>query len=168
MGRKSKYTKKKGGASNTSSALSLSSIEPFISSNEASSGLESSESRKINKAKSRRRLRRGKSLYTGKKPFPSPPWAFRQEKKTVSPSAPPASEILPQLPDGWEEKRTEKGKPYYIDHNWGVTQWERPIPDTFLPGGRYAEMPEKLKKIRAKPGEGRFAARKTCMDNYEK
>jgi hypothetical protein len=30
------------------------------------------------------------------------------------------------LPPGWEEKRTPKGKVYYVDHNTRTTTWDRP------------------------------------------
>jgi hypothetical protein len=30
------------------------------------------------------------------------------------------------LPPGWEERRTPKGKIYYVDHNTRTTTWERP------------------------------------------
>ena len=37
-------------------------------------------------------------------------------------------EGAPPLPNGWEEKRTEQGRTYYIDHNTETTSWDRPPP----------------------------------------
>lgn len=31
-----------------------------------------------------------------------------------------------QLPEGWEERRTPNGRPYYVNHNTRSTQWIRP------------------------------------------
>ena len=35
-------------------------------------------------------------------------------------------EALEPLPPGWEEKMTESGRKYYINHTTRTTQWERP------------------------------------------
>ena len=37
------------------------------------------------------------------------------------------------LPEGWEEKETDNGRVYYLDHVNKRTQWERPALD--LPEG---------------------------------
>ena len=31
-----------------------------------------------------------------------------------------------ELPEGWEERRTSSGRPYYVNHGRRTTQWERP------------------------------------------
>ncbi|XP_059470031.1 E3 ubiquitin-protein ligase SMURF2 [Neocloeon triangulifer] len=31
------------------------------------------------------------------------------------------------LPDGWEERRTQNGRLYYVNHNTRTTQWSRPL-----------------------------------------
>ena len=31
------------------------------------------------------------------------------------------------LPDGWEERHTEGGETFYVDHVNQKTQWEKPI-----------------------------------------
>ena len=31
------------------------------------------------------------------------------------------------LPEGWEERRTAGGRPYYVNHHTRTTQWERPL-----------------------------------------
>lgn len=56
----------------------------------------------------------------------------------VSPSAPgldsPTAVVggeLPPLPPGWEERVTEDGYTFYVDHDTKTTSWDRP-----LPGGR--------------------------------
>ena len=36
-----------------------------------------------------------------------------------------------QLPTGWKEVATEDGKPYYYNAATGVTQWQRPMDETF-------------------------------------
>ena len=30
------------------------------------------------------------------------------------------------LPEGWEERRTASGRPYYVNHCTKTTQWEKP------------------------------------------
>lgn len=32
----------------------------------------------------------------------------------------------PPLPDGWEERRTENGRLYYVNHRTKTTQWVKP------------------------------------------
>ncbi len=36
-----------------------------------------------------------------------------------------------QLPYGWEERKTEDGKTYYVDHNTQTTYWTRPGQNTY-------------------------------------
>ena len=36
------------------------------------------------------------------------------------------TEALEPLPPGWEEKTTENGRKYYINHTTRSTQWHRP------------------------------------------
>ncbi|KAL8702438.1 MAG: hypothetical protein Q9201_004389 [Fulgogasparrea decipioides] len=36
------------------------------------------------------------------------------------------------LPEGWEEKTTPGGKPYYLDHNTKTTSWEPPSASTVV------------------------------------
>ena len=31
------------------------------------------------------------------------------------------------LPDGWEERKTDDGEIYYVDHENQKTQWEKPL-----------------------------------------
>ena len=38
-------------------------------------------------------------------------------------SAPPVQQ---RLPDGWERRFTDDGRPYYAHHETRTTQWERP------------------------------------------
>ncbi|KAJ3411380.1 hypothetical protein HDV05_002305 [Chytridiales sp. JEL 0842] len=40
-----------------------------------------------------------------------------------------ADELGP-LPPGWEVRRNQAGRPYYVDHNTRKTQWERPTQNT--------------------------------------
>lgn len=40
--------------------------------------------------------------------------------------APLRDEPSPQLPDGWEERKTNNGRCYYVNHVTKSTQWERP------------------------------------------
>ena len=54
------------------------------------------------------------------------------------------------LPQGWEEKRTPEGKPYYIDYNTKTTHWKLPnsVPQsTYVP--TYASSP---KSVHTPPG----------------
>lgn len=32
----------------------------------------------------------------------------------------------PPLPDGWEERKTENGRLYYVNHKTKTTQWVKP------------------------------------------
>ena len=34
------------------------------------------------------------------------------------------------LPDGWEERNTEDGETFYVDHANQKTQWEKPLKNT--------------------------------------
>ncbi|OQV23506.1 E3 ubiquitin-protein ligase Su(dx) [Hypsibius exemplaris] len=53
--------------------------------------------------------------------------------KNTSPLPPPNQALLQEpLPQGWEERLDEVGRPYYVDHNSRSTTWERPQP---LPQG---------------------------------
>lgn len=38
-----------------------------------------------------------------------------------------SSSQLPSLPDGWEERKTENGRLYYVNHKTKTTQWVKPI-----------------------------------------
>eukprot|EP00670_Eutreptiella_braarudii_P006805 CAMPEP_0174280678 /NCGR_PEP_ID=MMETSP0809-20121228/974_1 /TAXON_ID=73025 ORGANISM="Eutreptiella gymnastica-like, Strain CCMP1594" /NCGR_SAMPLE_ID=MMETSP0809 /ASSEMBLY_ACC=CAM_ASM_000658 /LENGTH=133 /DNA_ID=CAMNT_0015373711 /DNA_START=252 /DNA_END=653 /DNA_ORIENTATION=+ len=73
-------------------------------------------------------------LFPIRSPSPSPseagseasPTRGRSPTRTASPPgraspAPPAP-----LPIGWELATTAAGIPYYMDHNRGITTWERP------------------------------------------
>lgn len=40
--------------------------------------------------------------------------------------APLRDEPSPLLPDGWEERKTNNGRCYYVNHVTKSTQWERP------------------------------------------
>ena len=35
--------------------------------------------------------------------------------------------IVEMLPDGWEERNTEDGETFYVDHANQKTQWEKPL-----------------------------------------
>lgn len=35
-------------------------------------------------------------------------------------------QLLPPLPQGWEEKVDNLGRTYYVNHNNRTTQWKRP------------------------------------------
>ena len=48
----------------------------------------------------------------------------RAKKKAVSPKA--KKRHGGTLPDGWEERFTEKGRPYYVNHLLQTTQWDPP------------------------------------------
>lgn len=37
----------------------------------------------------------------------------------------PSQQQLP-LPDGWEERKTENGRLYYVNHKTKTTQWVKP------------------------------------------
>ena len=37
-----------------------------------------------------------------------------------------ASAVEPFLPEGWEERRAQNGRVYYVNHVTRSTQWERP------------------------------------------
>lgn len=73
--------------------------------------------------------------YSHQPPRPSAPSPL-PPAPPVAPSAPPVavpvatavvgtSESLP-LPPGWEERVTEDGFVFYVDHNTKTTSWERP------------------------------------------
>ncbi|XP_027869854.1 E3 ubiquitin-protein ligase NEDD4-like isoform X2 [Xiphophorus couchianus] len=47
-----------------------------------------------------------------------------REEQPISPVLLPSS---PQLPPGWEEKRDNKGRRYYVNHNTRTTTWVRPV-----------------------------------------
>jgi E3 ubiquitin ligase SMURF1/2 len=36
------------------------------------------------------------------------------------------SQQLASLPDGWEERKTENGRLYYVNHKTKTTQWVKP------------------------------------------
>lgn len=38
----------------------------------------------------------------------------------------PASQQQSPLPDGWEERKTENGRLYYVNHKTKTTQWVKP------------------------------------------
>lgn len=33
------------------------------------------------------------------------------------------------LPSGWEQRKTDTGRTYYVDHNTMSTHWKRPVPE---------------------------------------
>jgi len=37
-----------------------------------------------------------------------------------------SSQQLSPLPDGWEERKTENGRLYYVNHKTKTTQWVKP------------------------------------------
>lgn len=37
-----------------------------------------------------------------------------------------SSQQPPPLPDGWEERKTENGRLYYVNHKTKTTQWVKP------------------------------------------
>ena len=41
-------------------------------------------------------------------------------------SAPPVQQVQQRLPDGWERRVTDDGRPYYAHHKTRTTQWEPP------------------------------------------
>uniref|UniRef100_A0A3B5QY76 NEDD4 E3 ubiquitin protein ligase a n=1 Tax=Xiphophorus maculatus TaxID=8083 RepID=A0A3B5QY76_XIPMA len=57
--------------------------------------------------------------------------ATPQESPEVTPfcflSSPTLLPSSPQLPPGWEEKRDNKGRRYYVNHNTRTTTWVRPV-----------------------------------------
>ena len=52
------------------------------------------------------------------------------------------------LPNGWEERFTLEGRPYYVDHNTRTTTWVDPRQQTIIrvmgPNGQGGEIPEKV------------------------
>ena len=75
--------------------------------------------------------------------FSQPGWEMVDEERssppppgTPPPSAPPESlegqdetdggAAAEPLPDGWEERRDEQGRLFYVNHELRTTQWERP------------------------------------------
>lgn len=38
----------------------------------------------------------------------------------------PATQQQSPLPDGWEERKTENGRLYYVNHKTKTTQWVKP------------------------------------------
>ena len=32
----------------------------------------------------------------------------------------------PDLPEGWEMRKTKDGRPYYVNHNTRITTWDHP------------------------------------------
>ncbi|XP_016517711.1 E3 ubiquitin-protein ligase NEDD4-like isoform X1 [Poecilia formosa] len=57
--------------------------------------------------------------------------SLRESSQTSAREEQPASPVLlpssPQLPPGWEEKRDNKGRRYYVNHNTRTTTWVRPV-----------------------------------------
>ncbi|KAM4743572.1 E3 ubiquitin-protein ligase NEDD4-like [Anableps anableps] len=57
--------------------------------------------------------------------------SLRESSQTSVREEHPVSPVLlaasPQLPPGWEEKRDNKGRRYYVNHNTRTTTWVRPI-----------------------------------------
>eukprot|EP00042_Codosiga_hollandica_P028040 m.144436 g.144436 ORF g.144436 m.144436 type:complete len:797 (-) comp52662_c0_seq1:132-2522(-) len=82
---------------------------------------------------------------------PSTPPASRARSGTITPppsrpstaEASPALPAAPQttasaqgittpgLPDNWEERRDDRGRVFYVDHNTHTTQWQRPMPENW-------------------------------------
>lgn len=46
---------------------------------------------------------------------------------SYSPPSPYTSNQSQSLPSGWEERRDEQGRVYFIDHNTKTTTWNRPV-----------------------------------------
>ncbi|XP_052392801.1 E3 ubiquitin-protein ligase NEDD4-like isoform X13 [Carassius gibelio] len=45
---------------------------------------------------------------------------------STDPGSPRPQQLLPPLPQGWEEKVDNLGRTYYVNHNNRTTQWKRP------------------------------------------
>lgn len=66
-------------------------------------------------------------------PTPPPPLTSPPKSTTTSSSTTPTNKVakhkhhekLP-LPDGWEERLTDTGRVYYVNHIIKTTQWDRP------------------------------------------
>lgn len=62
-----------------------------------------------------------------------------------APAPAPAPTPTPYLPPGWEQKLDSSGKTYYVDHNTGTSQWDKPASATqpsVPPGGAAPRPPQ--------------------------
>jgi len=59
-------------------------------------------------------------------PMDSREKTFQQERQRIDLVLAKRSELYGDLPPGWEIRRTELYRPYFVDHNTGTTTWLDP------------------------------------------